>query len=272
MNPPDRRRPADGSPASTRASAPASRGDPAARSVGAVDLRRRRRASGQSSPIAATPAPRLGVEPMDGASASQTGTPASAKIPAVVDLPMPIEPVSPRSERTRSCRQNRGARRRIDVRRRPEPALEPRRRLMQQHAEPVDHLAAALGRGFQERRASAACRPDRSPSRRRARARRATTGIGLARHPERRRVHDGRGIRRAWPLPCPSRTPTTPRPKSAAQRLGALPGSVGDPDLRARHLQKRGHDAARAPPPAPRTIARAGIGRPVRRVLAADCR
>jgi hypothetical protein len=79
------------------------------------------------------------------ASASQTGTPCPSNMAAVVDLPIPIDPVRPMIVRVIT-----GPRAQLVIhgRRVAEPALEPRNRLMQQHAEPIHGLASEFFRIF----------------------------------------------------------------------------------------------------------------------------
>ena len=80
---------------------------------------------------------------MHGGIGVKTGTPARGEIAAVVDLPMPIEPVRPTTSiiLPRAGREQ-GAQIRRHLRPDAEPALEARHRLVQQHAEPVDGLSA----------------------------------------------------------------------------------------------------------------------------------
>ena len=134
----------------------APRGSPntAAPSCVAVDAVRPGRA-GKARLDRATSAPPAPCSRRTSASASNTGTPARSNIAATVDLPIPIEPVSPRMKGRRaasrgracSCRQQRAQ---LVVaalgRRRAEEHLERDRRLADQHVEPVDRCRARAPR------------------------------------------------------------------------------------------------------------------------------
>ena len=106
------------------------------------------------------------------ASASNSGTPSRRSIAAAVLLPMPIEPVRPRTI-TAPAAARRVARiaarsSRRHPHRRAEPRLEAGPALMQQHAEPVDPAMAALPRRGQQRAFRAAHRRCRRRRRRAA--------------------------------------------------------------------------------------------------------
>jgi hypothetical protein len=92
-----------------------------------------------------------GVDPVNGGVRVPYGYAELGKHRAVVDFPIPIEPVSPTIVRVMT-KPPRGARH-LNGRRVAEPALEARNRLMQQHSKAVDGLAALLFGLFQDLRA-----------------------------------------------------------------------------------------------------------------------
>ena len=148
-------------------------------------------ASGNAAPIGATAAPPAAYRRCTAASASQTAHPASRNICAVVDFPIPIDPVRPSLKLIAgpprvSALSTSG--------RRPNQRSKRRHRLMQQHAQPINgDTSRSFGRD-QKFGLQVGHRPDQSQQHRFAQPVQWYAHRGFADHPQGRGVHHQRRL------------------------------------------------------------------------------